>query len=110
MSSFSLRQWVLDLGQRNRLVRRGVSLYRGINQWRCDRLEDLRIRRNSREINAKLAHYPRRERPILEQARREQPTSDEEFPLVSVVVATWNRGPLLVERTIPSVLNQTWPN
>ncbi len=31
-------------------------------------------------------------------------------PLVSVVIPTWNRGKLLAERTIPSLLSQTYQN
>ena len=31
-------------------------------------------------------------------------------PLVSVVIPTWNRGELLLSRTIPSILNQTYPH
>lgn len=31
-------------------------------------------------------------------------------PLVSVCIATYNRGPLLIERAIPSILNQTYTN
>lgn len=31
-------------------------------------------------------------------------------PLISIVIPTWNRGKLLVERTIPSVLRQTYQN
>lgn len=33
-----------------------------------------------------------------------------EHPLVSIIVPTYNRSRLLVERCIPSVLNQTYPN
>ena len=110
MSSFSLRQWLLNLGERNRVVRTAISLYRAINQWRYNCLDLWERRRVSRQIDAKLAHYPIRERPILAQARQEQIPSQDEFPLVSVIIATWNRGPLLAERTIPTVLNQTWPN
>jgi len=31
-------------------------------------------------------------------------------PLVSIVIPTWNRGPLLAERTLPSVLRQSYSN
>lgn len=31
-------------------------------------------------------------------------------PLVSILIATWNRGELLASRTLPSVLRQTYPN
>ena len=31
-------------------------------------------------------------------------------PLVSVIIPTWNRGELLLSRTVPSILNQTYPH
>lgn len=31
-------------------------------------------------------------------------------PLISVLIPTYNRGKILTERTIPSILNQTYPN
>lgn len=34
----------------------------------------------------------------------------EENPLISVIITTYNRSKLLTERSIPSVLNQTWKN
>lgn len=51
-----------------------------------------------------------RERRALRQARTENGPSSvgAETPLVSVTIATWNRGGLLAERTIPSVLAQTY--
>jgi len=33
-----------------------------------------------------------------------------EVPLVSIIIATYNRGRLLVERTLPSIFNQTYQN
>jgi glycosyltransferase involved in cell wall biosynthesis len=33
-----------------------------------------------------------------------------EDPLVSIIIATYDRGKILVERTIPSILNQTYQN
>jgi len=34
----------------------------------------------------------------------------DEKPLVSVIIPTWNRGSLLVDRTLPSVFEQTYEN
>jgi glycosyltransferase involved in cell wall biosynthesis len=42
-------------------------------------------------------------------AEYQQPFVDPD-PLVTVCIATYNRGDLLTQRTIPSVLNQTWKN
>ena len=55
----------------------------------------------------------KRERLLLHEARKlydSQYTSPDENPLVSVIIPTWNRGPLLVERTLPSIFNQTYEN
>lgn len=53
------------------------------------------------------------ERQLLEKARQRQEvyfnTSDHN-PLVSVLIPTWNRGQLLISRTLPTVLNQTYRN
>lgn len=43
----------------------------------------------------------------LAESARYTPTGN---PLVSIIIATYNRGQLLVERTLPSLLNQTYPN
>lgn len=52
------------------------------------------------------------ERPLLEQARiqYESVYTHNPSPLVSVCIATYNRGALLVERTIPAILNGTYQN
>lgn len=42
--------------------------------------------------------------------RGKKNTIDEIEPLVSVLIPTYNRGKLLTERTIPSVLSQTYKN
>ncbi|MBA4391133.1 MAG: hypothetical protein C0399_09360 [Syntrophus sp. (in: bacteria)] len=34
----------------------------------------------------------------------------DENPLISLIIATYNRGKILTERTIPSILNQTYQN
>lgn len=53
-----------------------------------------------------------RERPLLLEARKkyEHLYLNGNSPLVSVTIATYNRGKLLTERTLPSVLNQTYQN
>ena len=52
------------------------------------------------------------DRARLAEARlkNEQCYLDGEEPLISVTIATYNRGRLLVERTLPSVLCQTYQN
>ncbi len=51
----------------------------------------------------------RKNRELLEKARKEA-NIKKKNPLVSVCIATYNRGRILVERTLPSVLNQTYQN
>jgi cellulose synthase/poly-beta-1,6-N-acetylglucosamine synthase-like glycosyltransferase len=53
-----------------------------------------------------------KERPLLLEARRkyEHLYRNMDNPLVSVTIPTYNRGELLTERTLPSVLNQTYQN
>jgi len=68
---------------------------------------------NTLRVRQHLWPIVRRERRELREARRQHahlygdPT---ESPLVSVLIPTWNRAELLVGRTLPSVLNQTYPN
>lgn len=53
------------------------------------------------------------ERILLRRVRQEHDEmykEQKQNPLVSVVIPTWNRGELLVSRTLPSVLNQTYRN
>lgn len=60
-----------------------------------------------------LRRIARRERRLLQQARRLNEalyTDIGEPPLVTITIATWNRGRLLVERTLPSVFAQTHSN
>jgi hypothetical protein len=59
-----------------------------------------------------LARWEARERPRLIEARRQHEADFKTAnnPLVSVLICTYNRGKLLVERTLPSILNQTYPN
>lgn len=60
-----------------------------------------------------LKHHIRSERLLLKIARQRYEKryreSDDE-PMVSVIIPTWNRGELLVSRTLPSVLNQSYSN
>ena len=35
---------------------------------------------------------------------------EKEDPLITMIIATYNRGKLLVERTLPSIFNQTYQN
>jgi hypothetical protein len=53
-----------------------------------------------------------KERPLLLEARKkyEHLYRTMDNPLVSVTIPTYNRGKLLTERTLPSVLNQTYQN
>jgi hypothetical protein len=63
--------------------------------------------RNRRCLRSHIAG----ERTLLEKARHNQEVYFNSFdhnPLVSVVIPTWNRGELLISRTLPSVLNQTY--
>jgi glycosyltransferase involved in cell wall biosynthesis len=46
---------------------------------------------------------------LLEKHRKQSITENKK-PLVSVLIPTYNRAKLLTERTIPSVLNQTYDN
>jgi len=55
----------------------------------------------------------KRERVLLRKAREHYEvaySAPDNNPLVSVIIPTWNRGGLLVERTLPSVFNQTYEN
>jgi glycosyltransferase involved in cell wall biosynthesis len=62
-----------------------------------------------RQRNFVLRWYARRDRPLLEAARRTATPSTAQ-PLVTVTIATWNRAELLRERTIPALLAQTYQN
>jgi len=46
----------------------------------------------------------------LMRLRYEKDYMDEKEPLISLIIATYNRGRILTERTLPSVLNQTYQN
>ena len=72
------------------------------------------LRRLTRDIHLDLAlrRWAVRDRELLEEARRlcEETYRQESNPLVSVTIPTYNRGELLVNRTLPSVLSQTYQN
>jgi glycosyltransferase involved in cell wall biosynthesis len=52
----------------------------------------------------------RKNRYMLKKARAREREPQNLNPLISVVIPTYNRGKILVERTIPSVLSQTYQN
>lgn len=70
--------------------------------------------RSFRRTRGHFARHVRREaalnRQTLERSRAEHPSGWTGDPLVSVLIPTFNRGRILCERTIPSVLGQTYPN
>ena len=76
--------------------------------WQRGRARDLRRLRRERALRSAAS----RERPQLEQARALFGTlfTREDHPLISVTIATYNRGQLLEERAIASVLAQTYQN
>jgi glycosyltransferase involved in cell wall biosynthesis len=52
------------------------------------------------------------ERIFLHMARKEykKKSISEDLPLVSIIIATYNRSSILINRTIPSILNQSYKN
>ena len=53
----------------------------------------------------------KREKVLLREARKHYEvhySTLDENPLVSVIIPTWNRGSLLVERTLPSIFKQSY--
>jgi glycosyltransferase involved in cell wall biosynthesis len=85
-----------------RRVREGLT-------WRGRRLRNLP---HDLWLHWIVGRFARTERPQLEQARARHEREYERFdnPLVSVLIPTYNRGKLLVERTLPSVFSQTYQN
>jgi len=63
--------------------------------------------------NAISIKYRVTERRLLDRARsnheHEYAQTDDD-PLVSIIIATYNRGQLLIERTLPSIFGQTYQN
>jgi len=73
----------------------------------------VRVTGRKLRYNYYLKHWVecRRDRKLLNQARNNSPDNlSSKNPLVSVPIHTWNRGRILTERTIPSVLRQTYQN
>jgi len=61
----------------------------------------------------KSMKYRVTERRMLDRVRSEHEheyARMEDDPLVSIIIATYNRGQLLVERTLPSIFEQTYQN
>ena len=52
----------------------------------------------------------RKNRELLRKARSDLKYSLDDEPLISVIIPTYNRGRILTERAIPSVLSQTYQN
>lgn len=50
------------------------------------------------------------EKVLLEIRRKYRYKKQQDNPLVSVVIATYNRGKILCERTLPSIFNQSYKN
>jgi len=68
-------------------------------------LRDVRINRALRRISTVES------RTLAEMRQRYEATyQQQDRPLVSVLIPTYNRGLLLAERTLPSVLNQSYQN
>jgi hypothetical protein len=93
-----------------RSVRRALVTILGIVKRVGTKVEArLRVWREERHFKPII----QRERAELLKARQQYAhlyAGPEQYPLVSVVIPTWNRGQLLVERTLPSVFNQTYQN
>jgi glycosyltransferase involved in cell wall biosynthesis len=78
----------------------------------CRRHRDLSRLLNELRVERMLAQAAAAERPQLHAARQlNGPTyASLTEPLVSVTIATYNRSEMLAERSIRSVLTQTYPN
>jgi glycosyltransferase involved in cell wall biosynthesis len=72
-------------------------------------LERARLAVRDVRLDWQLDEIAGRERSQLAAARRAAPVSSRD-PLVSVTIPTYNRGELLVKRTLPSVFAQTYRN
>jgi hypothetical protein len=100
-----LRQLVIRAGSFSDMPTRAPARIGLMSRWKGA----YHYWRNRRCLRSHIA----RERTLLEKARHEREVYFNPFdhtPLVSVVIPTWNRGELLIARTIPSVLNQTYHN
>jgi len=63
-------------------------------------------------LDWKIGQIEKQESQLLNQARKRYEDSyiNLSEPLVSVTIPTYNKGKLLVERTLPSIFNQTYQN
>jgi glycosyltransferase involved in cell wall biosynthesis len=77
--------------------------------WRWARLKN---RQRDLRLDWELGRISKVESRLLEEARalHDQKYRNMSYPLVSVIIPTYNRGGVLVERTLPSVFNQTYQN
>lgn len=70
--------------------------------------------RGNRILSTLIAtKYRLTEQPLLRLMRaryRHLYEDGKDQPLISIIIATYNRGKILTERTIPSILNQTYKN
>ena len=82
---------------------RGFGIRRRLRQLRAESAEHMLEWRRNRSLRS----IARRESGALNEARRSASALPSE-PLVSVTIATWNRAAILCERTIPSVLAQSY--
>ena len=92
---------------RSRVIQiRGFGLRRMLRMRALRTREFIAERRRDRVVRG----LAKKERPLLEEARRanEAAYRDSGAPLVTVTIATWNRGEILASRTLPSVLGQTY--
>jgi glycosyltransferase involved in cell wall biosynthesis len=78
-------------------------------EWRWARLKK---RQRDFRLDWELGRISKVECRLLEEARalHERKYQNMSHPLVSVIIPTYNRGKILVERTLPSVFNQTYQN
>ena len=91
-----------------RVTPRSVARYMYYRVYYRARLIQKRVRRAS---SLKNWIECRRNRELLKAARKEfNDKSNNENPLISVRIPTYNRGKILTERTIPSILRQTYQN
>jgi hypothetical protein len=102
-----------SLGQGRRwlqpLLVAGRTMLRTVRGWRSGR----EARRESRDCDRRLMRFVPVERERLREARKSSAGRYRrplEPPLISITVATYNRSAILLERTLPSLLAQDYPN
>ena len=93
--AYRVREWIL------------INLNpKPVLMWSAEKLQEWK---KARYLNPII----KSERVLLHKAREKyelQYTFPEENPLVSVMIPTWNRCEILIERTLPSIFNQTYKN